>query len=108
VARNSDEQPWAVSLGVLAVALRQPDSQQVIFFKHGLDLDCVRALVDFNMMAQYRSHTPEMIAIWRNILTGFTGSKISSWSFEFLNEHGPGLTRSERSSDISDPRATGE
>jgi len=36
-------------LGVLAVALRQPDSRQVILFKHGLD--CVRALVDFNMMA---------------------------------------------------------
>jgi len=39
------------SLGVLAVALRQPDSRKVIPFKHALD--CVRALVDFNMMAQY-------------------------------------------------------
>ena len=41
-------------LGVLAVAQRQPDSRQVIPLKHALD--CVRALVDFNMMAQYRSH----------------------------------------------------
>jgi len=46
-------------LGVLAVALRQPDNRQVIPFKHALD--CVRALIDFNMRAQYRSHTPEMI-----------------------------------------------
>jgi len=36
-------------LGVLAVALRQPDSRQVIPFKDALD--CVWALVDFNMMA---------------------------------------------------------
>jgi len=47
-------------LGVLAVALCQPDSRQVIPFKHALD--CVRALVDFNMIAQYRSHTHETIA----------------------------------------------
>jgi len=37
-------------LGVLAVAMRQPNSRQVIRFKHALDY--VRALVDFNMMAQ--------------------------------------------------------
>ena len=36
-------------LEVLAVALRQPDSTQVISFKRALE--CVRALVDFNMMA---------------------------------------------------------
>jgi len=47
-------------LGVLAVALRQPDSPQVIPFNHALD--CVRALVNFNMIAEYRSHTPETIA----------------------------------------------
>ena len=38
-------------LGVLAVALRQPHSSQVIPFKHALR--CVRALVEFSMMAQY-------------------------------------------------------
>ena len=38
-------------LGVLAVTLRQPDSTQVIPFKRALA--CVRALIDFNMMAQY-------------------------------------------------------
>jgi len=50
---------WCL-LGVLAVALHQPDSWQIISFKHALE--CVRALVDFNMMAQDQSHTPETIA----------------------------------------------
>jgi len=36
-------------LGVLAVALRQPQSSQVIPFKHARG--CVRELVDFSMMA---------------------------------------------------------
>jgi len=56
-------------LGVLAVALRQPDSRQVITFKHAQD--CVRALVDFNMMAQYRSHTRETIAYMEEYLDRF-------------------------------------
>jgi len=38
-------------LGVLAVALHQPGSAQRIPLKCALG--CVRALVDFNMMAQY-------------------------------------------------------
>ena len=59
---------WCL-LGVLAVALRQPDSRQVIPLKHGLD--CVRALVDFNMMAQYRSHTRETIAYMEGYLDRF-------------------------------------
>ena len=46
-------------LGVLAVTLRQPDSTQAIPFKRALA--CVRAVIDFNMMAQYRSHTSDMI-----------------------------------------------
>jgi len=56
-------------LGVLAVALRQPDRREVIPFKHALD--CVRALVDFNMMAQYRSHTHETIAYMEEYLDRF-------------------------------------
>ena len=47
-------------LGVLAVALRQPGGAQAIPFKRALG--CVRALIDFNMMAQYRSHTLDNIA----------------------------------------------
>ena len=46
-------------LGVLAVALRQPDSTQVQYFKRALP--CVGSLLDFSMMAQYRSHTDETI-----------------------------------------------
>jgi len=38
-------------LGVLAVALRQPVGTQAIPFKRALR--CIRALVDFNMIAQY-------------------------------------------------------
>ena len=60
-------------LVVLAVALRQRDSRQVIPFKHALN--CVRALVDFNMMAQYRSHTPETIACMEEYLDRFQRMK---------------------------------
>jgi len=47
-------------LGVLAVALCQPGGAQAIPFKPARG--CVRALVDFTMMGQYRSHTPDTIA----------------------------------------------
>jgi len=56
-------------LGVLAVALRQPQSSQVIPFKHALG--CVRALVDFSMMAQYRSHTSDTIPYMEHYLDQF-------------------------------------
>jgi len=60
-------------LGVLAVALRQPDSAQVLPFKHALG--CIRALVDFHMMAQYRSHTPETLAYMEQYLNQFHKTK---------------------------------
>jgi len=60
-------------LGVLAVALPKPNSWQVIPFKHALD--CVRALVDFNMMAQYRSHAQETIAYIEEYLDRFHSRK---------------------------------
>jgi len=53
----------------LAVALRQPGSAQLIPFKGALG--CVRALVDFNMMAQYRSHTAETITYIEDYLDTF-------------------------------------
>jgi len=56
-------------LGVLAVALRQPGGAQAIAFKRALG--CVRALIDFNMMAQYRSHTPDTIAYMEDYLDQF-------------------------------------
>jgi len=56
-------------LGVLAVALGQPGDTEAIPFKRALR--CVRALVDFNMMAQYRSHTPDTIAYMEEYLDQF-------------------------------------
>jgi len=56
-------------LGVLAVALHQPGSAQLIPFKCALG--CVRALVDFNMLAQYRSHTAETITYMEDYLDMF-------------------------------------
>ena len=53
-------------LGVLAVALRWPGSDQLIPFKPALG--CVRALIDFNIMAQYRSHTVETITYMEDYL----------------------------------------
>jgi len=60
-------------LGVLAVVLRQPGSAQLIPFKS--PLGCVRALVDFNMMAQYRSHTVETITYMEDYLDTFHNMK---------------------------------
>ena len=56
-------------LGVLAVILRQPDSTQAIPFKRALA--CVRALIDLNMMLQYRSHTPDTITYIEDYLDQF-------------------------------------
>jgi len=66
-------------LGVLAVALRQPGGAQVIPFKCALG--CVRALVDFNMMAQYRSHTSDTIAYMEDYQDQFY--KLKDISLEF-------------------------
>jgi len=51
------------------VALRQPQISQVIPFKHALG--GVRALVDFSMMAQYRSHMSHTIAYMEHYLDQF-------------------------------------
>jgi len=56
-------------LGVLAVTLRQPGVAQAIPFKGALG--CVRALIDFNMMAQYRCHTPDTIEYMEDYLDQF-------------------------------------
>jgi len=56
-------------LGVLAVALHQPGGAQVINFKRALG--CVRALIHFNMMAQYRSHTSDTIVYMEGDLDQF-------------------------------------
>ena len=56
-------------LRVLAVALLQPQSSQVVPFKHALGY--VRALVNFSMMAQYRSHTSDTIVYMEDYLDRF-------------------------------------
>jgi len=56
-------------LGVLPVVLRQPGSAQLIPFKRALG--SVMALVNFNMMAQYRSHTAETITYMEDYLDTF-------------------------------------
>jgi len=57
------------TLGVLVMALRQPGGAQVIPFKCARG--CLRALVDFNMMAEYRSHTSDTIAYMEDYLDQF-------------------------------------
>ena len=47
-------------VGVVGVALRQPQRSQVIPFKNGLG--CVRGRADFTMMEQYGSQTSDTIA----------------------------------------------
>jgi len=66
-------------LGVLAVALRQPDSTQVQPFRHALT--CVRSLLDFTMMAQYQSHTLETISYMEEYATQFHKTKDLSLEF---------------------------
>jgi len=55
------------------VALSQPQSSQVISFKHARGF--VKVLVDFSMMAQYRSHTSDTIAYMEYYLDQFHGMK---------------------------------
>jgi len=56
-------------LGVLAVPLRQPDSMQVQPCTRALA--CLMSLLDFTMMAPYRSHTPETISYMEDYATQF-------------------------------------
>ena len=58
---------------VLASALRNPDSSQHHDFK--IALKCVSALVDFSLMAQYRSHTPDTLSYMESYLRTFHQTK---------------------------------
>ena len=73
VARERDEESGALYVGVLAVTLCQQGGAQAIPFYHALG--CVRVLVSFNMMAQYRSHTPDTIAYMEDYLDQFRRMK---------------------------------
>jgi len=58
---------------VLASALRNPDSSQYQDFKSALK--CVSALVDFTLMAQYCSHTPDTLSYMESYLQTFHQTK---------------------------------
>jgi len=58
---------------VLASALRNPDSSQYQDFKSALK--CFSALVDFTLMAQYRSHTPDTLSYMESNLQTFHRTK---------------------------------
>ena len=54
---------------VLAYPLRNPDSSQHQDFN--MALKCVCALVDFSLMTEYRSHTPDTLAYMERYLQTF-------------------------------------
>ena len=58
---------------VFASALRNPDSSQYHDFKTALK--CVSMLVDFSLMAQYRSNTPDTLSYMESYLQTFHQTK---------------------------------
>jgi len=58
---------------VLGSALRNPDSSQYHDFKCALN--CVSALVDFFLIAQYRSHTPDTLSYMESPMQTFNRTK---------------------------------
>jgi len=58
---------------ILASAFRIPDRSQYHDFKSALK--CVSALVDFSLMAQYRSHTPDTLSYMESYLQTFHRTK---------------------------------
>jgi len=75
---------------VLASALRNPDCSQHHDFQNALN--CVSPLVDFSLMAQYRSHTLETVSYIERYLTTFHWTKDV-----FLEFHTSKATRTEAS-----------
>ena len=69
MARERDEESGALYSGSSHHGLRQPRGAQGIPFKRALG--CVRALIDFNMMTQYRSYTPDTVAYMEDYLDQF-------------------------------------
>ena len=58
---------------VFASALRDPDGSQQLPFKRALQ--CVYSLIHFSLMAQYRSHTPEILEYMEMYLRTFHRTK---------------------------------
>ena len=62
-----------IVLPAMAIALREPNPSQRYLFNRALE--CVRNLVDFHLMAQYRSHTTETLAYLDDYLKCFHENK---------------------------------
>jgi hypothetical protein len=62
-----------IVLCALAVALRAPSASQRIPFRKALT--CVRSIVDFHLMAQYKSHTAETLNYMDQYLRDFHDHK---------------------------------
>ncbi|KAL0630484.1 hypothetical protein Q9L58_010669, partial [Maublancomyces gigas] len=60
-------------LGALMIALRKPSALEGWAFKHALT--CVQALLDFHLMAQYQSHTAEILTYMESYLQSFHNHK---------------------------------
>jgi len=58
---------------IMGSPLRNPDSSQYDDFKGALK--CVSSLVDFSLMAQYRSHTPDTLSYRESYLQTFHRTK---------------------------------
>ena len=62
-----------IILPAMAIALREPSPSQWELFNRMLE--CIRNLVDFHLIAQYRSHTAETLAYLDDYLKGFHDNK---------------------------------
>jgi len=71
--REGNAQPWPCISAVLASALRNPASSQHHYFL--IALKYVSGLVDFSLMAQYHSHTPNTLSYLERFLLTFHQTK---------------------------------
>ena len=62
-----------IVLAALVIALREPSPSQRYLFNHALE--CVRYLIDFHLMAQYRSHTADTLTYLDDYLRPFHEKK---------------------------------
>jgi len=79
---------------VLASVLRNPDSSQYQDFKS--TLKCVSALMDFTLMAQYRSHTPDTLSYMESYLQTFHRTKDIFLEFRTLKATGAQANHQDR------------
>jgi len=79
---------------VLASALRKLDTSQYQDFKSALK--CVSVLVDFTLMAQYRSYTPDILSYMESYLQTFHRTKVIFLEFRTSKATRAQATRQDR------------